>query len=150
MVILILPEILLLYFALKLIRFITTFTQTTERNYNFFYLGEEVNRDGFRIKLFGYQYRICLNFREVYDETGSYKKLFEHLNGKGVASIDEALLEMEMIPLHSALEEFLAPPNIRELRNYVFQSEGKEKTRKEKEESTNFTINTRWNVIFNE
>ncbi|MCH7773871.1 MAG: alpha-amylase, partial [Bacteroidetes bacterium] len=94
--------------------------------------GEEVNRDGFKIKLFGYQYRICLNFREVYDETGSYKKLFEHLNGKGVASIDEALLEMEMIPFHSALEEFLAPPNIREIRNYVFQSEGKEKTQKKK------------------
>lgn len=94
--------------------------------------GEEVNRDGFRIKLFGYQYRICLNFREVYDETGSYKKLFEHLNGKGVASIDEALLEMEMIPFHSALVEFLAPPNIREIRNYVFQSGEKEKTRKKK------------------
>jgi hypothetical protein len=88
--------------------------------------GEEVSRVGFKIKLFGYQYRICLNFREVYDETGSYKKLAEHLNGKGVASIDEALLEMEMIPLHSALEVFLAPPNIREIRNYVFQTEEKE------------------------
>ena len=97
--------------------------------------GEEVNRDGFIIKLFGYQYRICLNFREVYDENGSYKKLLEHLNAKGVASIDEALLEMEMIPLHSALEEFLAPPNIRELRNYVFQSEAEEKTRKKKKSS---------------
>jgi len=94
--------------------------------------GKEVNQDGFKIKLFGYQYRICLNFREVYDETGLYKNLFEHLNGKGVASIDEALLEMEMIPFHSALEEFLAPPNIREIRNYFFQSEGKEKTRGKK------------------
>jgi hypothetical protein len=33
------------------------------------------------------------------------------------------------------LEEFLAPPNIRELRNYVFQSEAKEKTRKKKKSS---------------
>ncbi|MCH8032842.1 MAG: alpha-amylase [Bacteroidetes bacterium] len=94
--------------------------------------GKEVNQDGFKIKLFGYQYRICLNFREVYDENGAYKKLLEYLNGKGVASIDEALLEMEMIPLHSALEEFLAPPNIREIRNYVFQSEVKEKTQRKK------------------
>ncbi|MFB3057855.1 MAG: alpha-amylase family glycosyl hydrolase, partial [Ignavibacteriaceae bacterium] len=31
--------------------------------------GEELNIDGFRIKLFGYQYRICLNFSEVFDET---------------------------------------------------------------------------------
>jgi glycosidase len=94
--------------------------------------GEEVNRDGFKIKMFGYQYRICINFREVYDETFSYKKLFEHLNGKGVASIDEALLEMKMIPLHSALEEFLAPPNIRDIRNYIFQSDKEEKTLKKK------------------
>jgi len=94
--------------------------------------GEEVNRDGFKIKLFGYQYRICINFREVYDSSGSYKKLFEHLNGKGVASIDEALHEMIMIPLHSALEEFLAPPNIRDIRNYIFPSDGEEKTQKKK------------------
>jgi glycosidase len=94
--------------------------------------GEEVNRVGFKIKLFGYQYRICFNFREVYSENGSYKKLFEHLNRKGVASIDEALLEMEMIPLHSALEEFLAPPNIRDIRNYIFQSDGEEKTERKK------------------
>ncbi|MGB5894340.1 MAG: alpha-amylase family glycosyl hydrolase [Ignavibacteriaceae bacterium] len=94
--------------------------------------GEEVTRYGIKIKLFGYQYRICINFREVYDEAGSYKKLFEHLNGKGVASIDEALLEMELIPLHGALEEFLAPPNIRDIENYIFQLEAKEKTREKK------------------
>jgi len=97
--------------------------------------GEEVTRDGFKIKLFGYQYRICINFREVYDETGLYKKLFEHLNGKGVASIDEALLEVEMTPLHSALEEFLAPPNIRDIRNYVFQYDEETKTQREKSSS---------------
>jgi hypothetical protein len=71
----------------------------------------------------------------VHDENGSYKQLFEHLNHKGVASIDQALLEMKMIPLHSSLEEFLAPPNIRNIRNYVFQSEGKEKISGKKKSS---------------
>ena len=84
--------------------------------------GEELNRNGFRIKLFGYQYRICLNFREVYDEMGKYSRLYNHLQGRGVASVDEALYEMDMIPLHSALEELLSPPTIRHIRNYIFES----------------------------
>lgn len=92
--------------------------------------GKELNEDGFRIKLFGYQYRICLNFSEVYDIDGKYEILNLHLNGRGVVSIDDALLEMHMTPLHSALEELLAPPNIRKIRNYIFQSEGNVKVNK--------------------
>ena len=84
--------------------------------------GEELNKNGFRIKLFGYQYRICLNFREVYNEVGKYARLYNHLHGRGVASVEGALYEMEMIPLHSTLEELLSPPTIRHIRNYIFES----------------------------
>lgn len=94
--------------------------------------GKVLNDDGFKIKLFGYQYRICLNFREVYDAYGNYEKLYHHLNGRGVTLIDEALEELDLIPLHSALEEMLAPPNIRKIRDYIFHSEGEEKFRKRK------------------
>jgi glycosidase len=94
--------------------------------------GEEINKEGFKTKLFGYQYRICLNFREIYDETGVYKELYSNLNGRGVASIQEAILEMKMIPLHSALEEFLAPPNIRKIRNYIFESNDKKSSKQKK------------------
>lgn len=92
--------------------------------------GKELNENGFKIKVFGYQYRICLNFSEVYDIDGKYEILNLHLNGRGVVSIDDALLEMHMTPLHSALEELLAPPNIRKIRNYIFQSEGNVKVNK--------------------
>jgi hypothetical protein len=87
--------------------------------------GKEINEEGFKIKLFGYQYRICLNFREVYDETDKYRKLYGFLNGRGVVSVDEILHELEMSPLHSALQEFLAPPNIRKIRNYLFHRDEK-------------------------
>ena len=100
--------------------------------------GEELNRDGFRIKLFGFQYRICLNFREVYDEAGKYANLFHHLNGRGVASVDEALHEMEMLPLHSSLEELLSPPNIRHIRNYIFEA-SIEETLEDKDEGFKLT-----------
>ena len=94
--------------------------------------GKVINDEGFQAKLFGYQYRICLNFREVYDVFGNYEKLYHHLNGRGVISIDEAMVELDLIPLHSALEELLAPPNIRKIRNYIFQSGGEGKIRKTK------------------
>jgi len=86
--------------------------------------GKVLNDDGFNIKLFGYQYRICLNFREVYDAYGNYENLYHHLNGRGVTLIEEELVELDLIPLHSALEELLAPPNIRNIRNFIFQTEG--------------------------
>jgi glycosidase/uncharacterized protein (UPF0335 family) len=97
--------------------------------------GEEINKEGFKTKLFGYQYRICLNFREIYDETGAYSELYHSLNGRGVSSIQEAILEMKMIPLHSALEEFLAPPNIRKIRNYIFKSNDIRSSKQKKESS---------------
>lgn len=95
--------------------------------------GKELSETGFRIKMFGYQYRICLSFKEVYDGSGAYKNLYESLNGRGVGSIDHALYEMEMAPLHSALEEFLAPPNIRQIGNYIFSTEEKEPPNKKKQ-----------------
>jgi hypothetical protein len=94
--------------------------------------GKVINDEGFKTKLFGYQYRICLNFREVYDAYGNYEKLYHHLNGRGVTSIEEAIVELDLIPLHSALEELLAPPNIRKIRNYIFQSSGEEKIKQRK------------------
>jgi glycosidase len=94
--------------------------------------GKVINDEGFQAKLFGYQYRICLNFREVYDVYGNYEKLYHHLNGRGVISIEEAMVELDLIPLHNALEELLAPPNVRKIRNYIFQSGGEGKIRKRK------------------
>ncbi len=58
--------------------------------------GKEIAEQGFNIHLFGYQYRVCLRFREVYDADGKYEKLYHLLNGKGVSSVDEALKEMEL------------------------------------------------------
>ncbi len=60
--------------------------------------GKEIAEEGFKIHLFGYQYRVCLKFREVYDSEGKYEKLYRILNGKGVSSVDEALKEMESSP----------------------------------------------------
>jgi glycosidase len=81
--------------------------------------GNEINEHGFRLHLFGYQYRVCLNFREIYDRDGKYRQLYHHLNGRGVYSLENALKEMELIPLHSAVENFVSVENIEKFRNYL-------------------------------
>ena len=80
--------------------------------------GIQVYNEGLKIHLFGYQYRICFQFKELYDESGKLKELYDKLNGKGVSSIDEALLEMELIPLHNKIQSFVSIKNLEIIKNY--------------------------------
>jgi hypothetical protein len=80
--------------------------------------GKEISEQGFKIHLFGYQYRVSLKFREILDEQGKYEKLYHLLNGKGVSSIDEAVKEMELLPLHSRYENFFSSDTIEKIREY--------------------------------
>ncbi len=93
--------------------------------------GREIAEQGFKINLFGYQYRICLHIKEVYDTTGKYEKLYYLLNGKGVSSIDEALKEMELLPLHSKYENFFSYDNIEKIRTYLVHKTDKKKKEEE-------------------
>lgn len=51
----------------------------------------------------GYQRKVLLDFREVYDADGRYKVLCDQLNGRGVNSIERALSEMNLAPFHNSL-----------------------------------------------
>jgi hypothetical protein len=93
--------------------------------------GKEIAENGFRIQLFGYQYRVCLYFREVYDREGRYEKLYHLLNGKGVSSVDEALKEMELLPLHSRYENFFSYDNLEKIRTYLIYKPDKKKKEEE-------------------
>ena len=91
--------------------------------------GREIAEQGFKIQLFGYQYRVCLNFREVFDHQGRYERLYKILNGRGVTSIDEALKEMELLPLHSKYENFFSYDNLEKIRTFLtFKPDKKKKS----------------------
>lgn len=68
--------------------------------------GTEITSDGFAFHLMGYQRKVLLEFREVYDVDGRYKKLYEQLNGRGVDSIQRAIGEMNLAPFHNSLTHF--------------------------------------------
>ncbi|NNJ52476.1 MAG: hypothetical protein HKP17_04850 [Ignavibacteriaceae bacterium] len=66
-----------------------------------------------------------MNFKEIYDEDGRYEKLYLQLNGKGISSIDEALKEMDLLPIHSAVEEIFSQVNLENFREFLIKKEKK-------------------------
>jgi hypothetical protein len=113
--------------------------------------GKEISEQGFKIHLFGYQYRVCLKFREVYDEEGKYEKLYYLLNGKGVSSIQHALMEMELLPLHSRYENFFSFDTLEKIREYfTFKPEKSKRKRTEEIISLPGKIDKELHLLFEE
>lgn len=70
--------------------------------------GREMHQNGFGWGLQGFEYRVFMDFREEYDESGVYERICDELNGKGVQSIDGLIQETLLKNLHNAFEHLLA------------------------------------------
>jgi hypothetical protein len=69
----------------------------------------ELCEKGLYIELDAYKYHVFLDVREVYDdEWRHYENLTRYLNGRGVPSIDDAVMEILLRPVH---QPFLALVN---------------------------------------
>ena len=102
--------------------------------YNFYYIfkdhrtkleyiisGQDVNEEGLSFSLQGYQYLVCLDFREVYDSNGEYNRLYKLLRHRGVPSIEEALKELKLTPVHQALSDLFNPDDVSQITEYCFE-----------------------------
>jgi hypothetical protein len=58
---------------------------------------------GMYLSLGAYQYQVFVEMYDVHDADGRYRRLAEWLQGGGVPSLDEAMRDMELAPLHAAL-----------------------------------------------
>lgn len=81
-----------------------------DHNSKLFYLksGREILEHGFEINLRGFEYRVFWEFKEVYDKTGEYRRLAGSLEGRGVPSIELALHEINLEPVHQAFENIFS------------------------------------------
>jgi glycosidase len=74
----------------------------------------KIANQGFTIDLRGYQCHIFLDWREL---RASFEKpwdrLCDQLNGSGVPNLEDALVNLELRPVHDALREVLAPSLVR-------------------------------------
>lgn len=76
----------------------------------------ELCEKGLYIELGPYHYHVFLDFREIEDnEWRQYSHLNAYLNGRGVPSIEEALREIFLQPIHQAVSELFSAPFIRRL-----------------------------------
>ncbi len=67
---------------------------------------KELYERGLYIELNAYQYQVFLDFREVCDnEWHHYSQLYGYLNGRGVPSIEDALREIFLRPVHGPFRE---------------------------------------------
>jgi glycosidase len=71
---------------------------------------QELCEKGLFIELSAYQYSVFVDFREVADnEWRHYAHLADYLQGRGVPSIDEAMREVFLRPIHTPFKELVHP-----------------------------------------
>jgi glycosidase len=76
----------------------------------------EIHEKGLYVELGAYQRHVFIDIREVQDDAqGRYAKLCAMLNGRGVPSIDEALREMYLAPIHAPFRELMNADTLRQL-----------------------------------
>ncbi len=69
---------------------------------------------GITVSLHAYQSYVFLDFREVHATAEkAWDRLCDQLNGRGVPSLEEALLTLELRPVHDALRAALDPALVR-------------------------------------
>ena len=74
----------------------------------------DIADQGITVSLHAYQSYVFLDFREIYATADkSWDRLCDHLAGRGVANLDEALIDFELQPVHNAVRAALDPALIR-------------------------------------
>lgn len=67
----------------------------------------DIARDGLSVRLNAYQYNAFLDFREVYDTDGTWRRLEQSLGGGGVPDMKDAYRELVLRPIHEPFREVM-------------------------------------------
>ena len=84
--------------------------------------GKDLLNDGLQWNLNGFEYRLFWEFSEVYDHTGEYESLMWRA-GDGVHSVEQALEEMRLQPLHVSFQAIFSEDIINFLVNRVTEKQ---------------------------
>lgn len=77
------------------------------KNDEFIFRGNDVWTFGLYFNLLGYERKVFLNLKEIVDYEGRYNKVYNHLQGKGVKSVEAVLKEIELEPIHLTMVNWL-------------------------------------------
>jgi glycosidase len=74
----------------------------------------DLANSGLTLDLHAYQCHVFLDWRELYSTAEQpWDRLCDHLNSRGVANLDDALVNLELQPVHDALRAQLDPGLVR-------------------------------------
>jgi hypothetical protein len=71
----------------------------------------EIRERGLHLSLRAYETRVLWELRELHDTAGVWRRLAERLGGRGVPSLEGALRELALAPVHDALRAVIAAPS---------------------------------------
>ena len=98
---------------------------------------KELCEKGLYVELGAYKYQVFLDFREVQDnEWRQYAQLTAYLNGRGVPSIEEALREVILRPVHYPFRELVNARLFRQLMDACESARRREDLADEVEQKT--------------
>jgi glycosidase len=70
----------------------------------------EIGERGLRLELHAYQSHVLLDWRELYSTAEKpWARLCDHLGGRGVPNLEDAMINLELRPVHDALRAVLDP-----------------------------------------
>jgi len=72
----------------------------------------DLRESGLWVELDAYRSHVFWEFREIPDPAGLWRRLADHLGGRGVPSLEEALRELELEPVHAAVRRVAGDPAI--------------------------------------
>ncbi len=75
--------------------------------------GRQMRKEGLFVELSGYQYQAFLDWREIHDQDGSWRRLMHLLNGAGTPNMDESYRELQLQPVLGPLRSVVNAESLR-------------------------------------
>ena len=106
----------------------------------------EIGSRGLRLHLHAYQSHVFLDWEELRPTAQKpWDKLCDYLNGRGVHSLDEALIALELRPVHDAVRNLLEPAVVRLLADMAeFPPQPGEPAQKKSPKAQNAFLERAW------
>ena len=71
----------------------------------------DIRERGLHVELKAYESRVLWEMRELHDGAGVWRRLAEMLGGRGVPSLEGALRELQLAPVHEAVRAAIGDPS---------------------------------------
>ena len=71
----------------------------------------EIRERGLHVELHAYETRVYLGLRDLHDRSGVWARLAARLEGRGVPSLEAALRELQLAPVHEAVRAVIETPS---------------------------------------